>query len=263
MSWDASVARHTGALAWRSVVTTVRLPQAWVPALFFPLVLMAIFTASFGDAPGNIPGFPPVTSYLDFAVSGAIIQGVLIGGTTAGAAFARDIEGGFFDRLIASPVSRVAILTGRLGASVALGLVQALLFVAIAEIFGADVAGGPSGVLVMMGITALLASAVGGLGVFLALRSGSAEAVQGMFPLFFALMFFSSVFFPRETMSGWFRVVADWNPMSYIAEGMRDEVLGGADTSTVLIGVAVAAGAALVTVGASALALRRRLRVAG
>ena len=107
------VIRQTAALAWRSIVTTIRLPQAWFPALFFPLVLMAIFTASFGGAPGTIPGFPPVRSFLDFAVSGAIIQGVLIAGTSAGAAFATDIEGGFFDRLVASPTSRTSILTGR------------------------------------------------------------------------------------------------------------------------------------------------------
>ncbi|MCU0307309.1 MAG: ABC transporter permease [Thermoleophilia bacterium] len=262
MSWDGSAARQTGALAWRSVVTTVRLPQAWVPALFFPLVLMAIFTASFGGAPGNIPGFPPVRSFLDFAVSGAIVQGVLIGGTTAGAAFATDIEGGFFDRLVASPVSRTAILTGRLGASVVLGIAQALLFVGIAELFGADVAGGPGGFMVLLLITALFAVAVGGLGVFLALRFGSAEAVQGMFPLFFALLFFSSAFFPRETMTGWFRTAADWNPISHLVEAMRDEVVGGAEPGTVIAGVAIALTLAVLAVGASALAFRRRLREA-
>ena len=142
MSAAALATRQTAALAWRSIITTMRLPQAWFPALFFPLVLMAIFTASFGGAPGNIPGFPPIRGFLDFAVCGAIVQGVLIAGTTAGAAFATDIEHGFFDRLVASPTSRVSILTGRLGASVALGVFQALLFLGIAAIFGARVDGG-------------------------------------------------------------------------------------------------------------------------
>ena len=262
MTAAVPVIRQTAALAWRSIITTMRLPQAWFPALFFPLVLMAIFTASFGGAPGTIPGFPPVRSFLDFAVSGAIIQGVLIGGTTAGAAFATDIEGGFFDRLVASPTSRTSILTGRLGASIALGVGQALLFIAIAAIFGARVDGGLIGIIVVVVIASLFAAAVGGLGVFLALRTGSGEAVQGMFPLFFALLFFSSAFFPLDTMVGWYHDVAALNPITYLVESMRLEIIGGATVWTALTGIGIALGLALITVGASALALRRRLRVA-
>lgn len=262
MTAAAPAVRQTAALAWRSIITTIRLPQAWFPALFFPLVLMAIFTASFGGAPGLVPGFPPVRGFLDFAVCGAIVQGVLIGGTSAGAAFATDIEGGFFDRLVASPISRVAILTGRLGASIALGLFQAVLFISIAWIFGARVQAGALGLLVVLVITALFAAAVGGLGVFLALRTGSGEAVQGMFPLFFALLFFSSAFFPIETMTGWYAAVARANPISYLVEAMRVEVIGGATPGTTLAGIGIAAGLAAITIGASALALRRRLRVA-
>ena len=262
MTAAVPVIRQTAALAWRSIVTTMRLPQAWFPALFFPLVLMAIFTASFGGAPGTIPGFPPVRSFLDFAVSGAIIQGVLIGGTTAGAAFATDIEGGFFDRLVASPTSRTSILTGRLGASITLGVGQALLFIAVAAIFGARVDGGVLGILVVVVIASLFAAAVGGLGVFLAIRTGSGEAVQGMFPLFFALLFFSSAFFPLDTMVGWYHDVAALNPITYLVESMRLEIIGGATIWTALAGIGIALGLALITVGASALALRRRLRVA-
>jgi len=252
------VIRQTAALAWRSIVTTIRLPQAWFPALFFPLVLMAIFTASFGGAPGTIPGFPPVRSFLDFAVSGAIIQGVLIGGTSAGAAFATDIEGGFFDRLVASPTSRTSILTGRLGASIALGVGQALLFIAVAAIFGARVDGGLIGIIVVIVIASLFAAGVGGLGIFLALRTGSGEAVQGMFPLFFALLFFSSAFFPLDTMVGWYHDVAALNPITYLVESMRREIIGGATIWTALTGIGIALGLAVITIGASA---RRRLRV--
>ena len=262
MTTAAPAVRQTAALAWRSIVTTVRLPQAWFPALFFPLVLMAIFTASFGGAPGVVPGFPPVRGFLDFAVCGAIVQGVLIAGTSAGAAFATDIEGGFFDRLVASPTSRVAILTGRLGASMALGLFQAVLFIAIAWICGARVQGGVTGIIVVIVIAVLFAAAVGGLGVFLALRTGSGEAVQGMFPLFFALLFFSSAFFPIETMTGWYAAVARANPISYLVEAMRLEIIGGATIWTTLAGIGIALGLGAITIGASALALRRRLREA-
>lgn len=251
--------RQTGALAWRSVLGTLRTPQALFPSLFFPLVLMAIFTSSFGNAPGTIPGFPPVRGFLDFALAGAVIQGILIGGTSAGSAFAQDIEGGFFDRLVASPVSRVAILTGRLGGGVALAMAQTVLFVSIGVIFGARVEGGVSGVAILLVLACLMAIAVSGLGVVLALRTGSAEAVQGTFPLFFALLFFSSAFFPRETMTGWFRTVADINPISYLVEAMRGLVIDGVAPRPTLIGLGVVIGLAAAAVTASYVAFRRRL----
>lgn len=251
---------QTGALARRAVIGTLRTPQALVPGLFFPLVLMAIFTASFSGAPGAIPGFPPVRSFLDFALAGAILQGILIGGTTAGGAFALDIEGGFFDRLVASPVSRTAILIGRLAGGVVIAMAQTLLFLAIGIAFGVRVEGGIAGVLVLLLLAALLSVAISGLGVFLALRTGSAEAVQGTFPLFFALLFFSSAFFPRETMTGWFKVVADINPISWLVEAMRDQVIVGVDPRPTLIGLAVVIGLAALAVGACWAAFHRRLR---
>lgn len=255
--------RQTGALAWRSVVTTLRIPQAWFPSLFFPLALLAIFTASFSNAPGRVPGFPQVRGFLDFAVAGSVLQGVLIAGTGAGAAFAADMETGFFDRLVASPVSRWAILIGRLGASVAQGVVQGLLFLGIAVAFGARIEGGLTGLLVLALYAALLAAAIGGLGVILALRTGSGEAVQGTFPLFFVLLFFSSAFFPRETMTGWYKAVADANPISYVVEGMRSQVIDGGDARTTLVGLALALGFAVLSVGISSIVYRRRLATKG
>lgn len=258
-----SALRQTQALAARSVRTTLRIPQAWFPSLFFPLALLAIFTGSFSNAPGRVPGFPPVRGFLDFAVAGSVLQGVLIAGTGAGAAFAADMETGFFDRLVASPVSRWAILLGRLGASVTQGIVQGLLFLAIAVAFGARVDAGIRGVLVLVVFAAFLAAAIGGLGVILALRTGSGEAVQGTFPLFFILLFFSSAFFPRETMTGWYKAIADVNPISYIVEGMRAQVVDGGARGATLTGLAFVVGFAVVSVGISALAYRRRLATEG
>ncbi len=255
--------RQTGALAARSVKTTLRIPQAWFPSLFFPLALLAIFTGSFSDAPGHVPGFPPVRGFLDFAIAGTVLQGVLIAGTGAGAAFAADMETGFFDRLVASPVSRWAILLGRLGASVTQGILQGFLFLGIAVAFGARVDAGVRGVLVLIMFAAFLAAAIGGLGVILALRTGSAEAVQGMFPLFFVLLFFSSAFFPRETMTGWYKAIADVNPISYIVEGMRAQVVHGAPHGATLTGLAFVIGFAVLSVGISALVYRRRLATEG
>ena len=114
--------------------------------------------------------------------------------------------------------------------------------------------------LVLLLLAALLSVAISGVGVFLALRSGSAEAVQGTFPLFCALLFFSSAFFPRETMDGWFKVVADINPISYLVEAMRDQVIVGVDPRPTLIGLAVVIGLAALAIAGCWSAFHRRLR---
>jgi len=251
--------RQTWALGRRAVAGTFRFPQAWFPSLFFPLLLMAIFTASFDRGIALIPGFPKVNGYLDFGISGTVLQGVLIGGVSSGAFFAGDIERGFFDRLVTSPVSRVVLLTNRLVAGIVLAAAQATLFVAIGLAFGARMEGGVAGFVTLIALAGLLAVPIGGLGILLALRTGSAEAVQGSFPLFFALMFFSSAFFPRETMTGWFKAVADVNPISHLVEGMRAQVIEGFRPGAAALSLAIIAGFSVLTVGGSAVALRRRL----
>ena len=100
-------------MSWRSVVAIARQPALVVPSLIFPLFFAALGTSSFSRAIA-LPGFPKVDSFLDFALAGTIVQGVLFGSTVGASALATDIQTGFFDRLLASPVARLSLLIGRL-----------------------------------------------------------------------------------------------------------------------------------------------------
>ena len=254
--------RQAAILGRRAIVNTSRIPQSWVPGLFFPLILMAIFSGSFAAAPAFVRGFPEVDGFLDFVIAGVILQATLIGGTVAGTAFAFDLQGGFLDRLVASPASRAAIVSGRLIGSVVMALAQTTLFVALALVFGARIDAGVPGLALLLLFAALLAVAAGGLGVTLALRTRSAEVVEGSFPLFFALMFFSSSFFPRESMSGWFKAVADVNPISWAVEGMRVLIIGG-NAGDLLLGLTTAVALAAAALVAAVLAMRSYLGADG
>ncbi len=103
---------------------------------------------------------------------------------------------------------------------------------------------------------------IGGFGVMLGIRTGSAEAVQGAFPLIFVLMFTSSAFFPRELMTGWYRTVATYNPISWILESLRELLSFGwsIEEAAVALGCSLAVAALSVALGLRA--LRRRLGVA-
>jgi len=259
----ASPLRQSLALSKRAVLSIVRQPQVVFPSLFFPLFFAALNSAAFDRITASQPTFAAqFDSFLDFLLPATVLQGVLFGSTQAGTEMATDIEMGFFDRLLASPVSRTSILVGRLAGGAALGAGQAVFFTVVLALFGADVAGGLPALLVLVGCSALLAVGIGGFGVVLGIRTGSTEAVQGAFPLIFVLMFTSSAFFPRELMTGWYELVARYNPISWILDALRVLLSAGWSTSDAAVALATSAGVAALAIVAALRALRRRVAVA-
>jgi ABC-2 type transport system permease protein len=243
------------------LLNTIRQPQFVVPSLFFPLFFAALNVASFNKSTA-LPGFPKVDSFLDFMLAATVVQGVLFGATGGGNDMAVDIQDGFFDRLVASPVPRWAILVGRLGGAAALGAAQACLYTGLMVAFGATIKGGIPSFLGIVLVAVVLAVAVGGFALALALRSGSAEAVQASFPVFFISLFLSSAFFPRQLMHGWFRSAATINPISWMIEGMRNLVIRGFDIGQLGRALAVASVMGVVSITLAGLALRSRVRAA-
>jgi ABC-2 type transport system permease protein len=251
--------RQTLALAKRSTLELFRQPALVVPSIVFPLFFSFLGNSSFGKTI-SLPGFPKVNSYLQFQLAGTITQGVLFGSVTGAAALATDIESGFFDRLLASPTSRLSILFGRLAGSTLFGAVETAIFVLILLPFGADVSAGLPGIIAMVISGALIALAVGALMSSVALKTGSAEAVQGTFPLLFILLFFSSAFFPRETMSGVYKTIAGLNPISHLVEGLRALSLEGFSVSATARAILVPLAIAIVALFIASRQLNARLR---
>lgn len=249
---------QTAVMSQRAVLALWRQPAVVVPSLVFPLFFAALGASSFSRAI-ELPGFPPVRSFLDFALAGTIVQGILFGSITGATALATDIENGFFDRLLASPTSRISILIGRLAGGMAYGAAQTLFFIAVLLPFGLVIESGPVGVLVMVLGGVLTALAVGALMSAMAIRTGSSEAVQGSFPLLFVLLFFSSAFFPRQTMSGIYGTLADLNPISYLIEGFRDLTIDGLTASAVARTLLISAGFAVLTMTIALRSLHKRL----
>lgn len=254
-----STAAQYLALSRRSIMGTIRTPIAIVPSLTFPLLFLALNSAALNRST-QLPAFPEVDSFLQFMFATTVIQGALFGAVTAGASVARDIEDGFFDRIIAAPTSRPSILVGRVAGVATFAFFQAWFFFVVAALFGLELQGGLLGMLGLSLVGSLVASAIGALSVAFGLKTGSSEAVQGAFPLAFAVMFLSSAFFPRELMSGWFLDVAEANPISYLIEAIRHQVIVGFSFSKLLVALGIAGGLFVVGLIASSLALRGRLK---
>ena len=247
-----------GALARRSVVRTSRQPAAVVFPLIFPMLLLLVNAGGL-KASTRLPGFP-TDSFLAFALAVPFIQGALFSTMNAGTDLAKDIQTGFLNRLSLTSMRGVALIAGQLAGAVVLGLVQATFYIAVGLLVGVDFAAGALGILVLLAFSALISVSFGALGLFLALRTGSGEAIQGLFPLLFVFLFLSSMNTPRDLIGvEWFRVVATVNPVSYLIECVRSLIIGGWNGEALALGFGFAVLIGVLSTTVATLALRQRL----
>jgi len=255
----AANTRVIAALGARSVKQTARRPQLAAPLFVFPTLLLAIQTGGAGRAV-DLPQFPPVQSFLAFMLAGAMVQAVLLAGNSGAIALAIDIEMGFTDRLFAAPISRFAIVLGRLAGTAMLGAIVALWFIAIGLIFGATIQTGFLGGVWIVLMVSASAIAFGSLAAALALRTGSASVVQGIFPLLFVVLFLSSAFFTTTLMLEPAASVAQYNPLSFIVDGIREPVISGFTGHDMFKAAISVVGIAALGLWLSAIAVRARAR---
>jgi ABC-2 type transport system permease protein len=143
-------------------------------------------------------------------------------------------------------MSGPALVAGQLAGVVALGLINAVVYLVVGLAAGATLEAGLAGAFVLLALSVVIVFAFGCIGVFAAFRFGNGEAVQGLFPLLFVLLFLSSMALPRNLIEqDWFRTVATYNPVSYLIEGIRSLFIVGFDGEALALafgcGIAIAA----------------------
>lgn len=186
-----------------------------------PPVLIAIFFFVVNIATlerlteGQIAGF----DYTTFQMPTAILLGVT--GISRAPALVLDVQNGYLDRLLMTPMRRIAILLGHLIADVTIAFCLALPILALGLILGSGFETGVLGIAVFLVIAALWSLAFAGFGYAVALKTGNPAAVQSIFLLFFPFLFLTTSYVPRQQLSGWLDTVAAFNPVTYILEGLR------------------------------------------
>ena len=249
---------QVAALGRRSLVRTLRQPAQVAPTITFPLLLLAINAGGL-DAATQLPGFP-TDSYLTFAMSVPFIQSAIFAVSNGGADLARDIETGFFDRLALTPMSGLALVAGQLAGVIALGFINAVIYLLVGLAAGASFAAGLSGALVLLALSVLITFAFGCIGVFAAFKFGDGEAVQGLFPVLFVFLFLSSMALPRPLIEQeWFRTIATYNPVSYLIEGIRSLFVDGFDGEALALAFGNAAVIGALFLALAVVTLRTRL----
>jgi ABC-2 type transport system permease protein len=249
---------QTLAVAHRAVTRTLRQRALVVFPMVFPLILFAI-NGSALTAATRIPAFP-THNYRDFLIAMPFVQGAMFVSISAGVDLAKDIESGFLNRLALTPLRGEALLVGQLGGALVLGMVQAVVYLLVGLATGVTFVTGVGGAFVLLLLSILIAFAFASLGGLLALRFGTGEAVQGIFPLLFVTLFLSSSSLPRNLISiTWFRDVATYNPISYLLEALRSLVITGWDAQALALGFGFTIAILVISLGLSQSAMKTRL----
>ena len=249
---------QTLAVARRAALRTLRQRALLIFPMLFPLILF-IINGSALSAATRIPRFP-TSNYRDFLIAMPFIQGAMFVSISAGVDLARDIESGFLNRLALTPVRGHALLVGQLGGALVVGVIQAIVYLLFGFATGVTLVSGVGGAFVVLALSILIAFAFASLGGLLALRFGTGEAVQGIFPLLFVTLFLSSSSLPRNLIKAdWFREVATYNPVSYLLEGLRSLVITGWDGRALALGFGFTIALLVISLTLSQSAMRTRL----
>jgi ABC-2 type transport system permease protein len=226
-------------LALRAIFRTIRQPQVVLPGLLFPLFIFAFVSGALGKTAVKLPGFP-TSSYVTFALGLLFAFIGIYAVIVAGGQLGEDVQTGFIRRLSLTATNSFVVLTGQLAGVIVFAVCQAVFFLAVGFAVGAHVEAGAGGVVLLVGFAALNAAALGSVGLAIALRTGSGQAVQGMLPIFMSLLFLASLMLPRDLIqAGWFRVVATYNPLSYLIEAPRSLLVAGWEAEPLALGAAV------------------------
>ena len=248
---------HGWIIASRDMTRLSRNPDVLVFTLIQPIMFVILFRYVFGGAIGT--SLPAGVSYADFLIPGVLVQDVAFGATGTAVGVSDDLKTGLMDRLKSLPMSRSAVLVGRITDDTARMAVAATVLIAVGYGVGFRFAAGVVPAIGMVLLALGFGIAISWFGVLLGTKVSSSEAAQNaMFLTMFPLTFASSVFVPIETLPSWLEGFARQNPVSRLAEAMRACALGGETAEPVLIAVLWIVG---ITAVAAPLAVREFRKV--
>jgi ABC-2 type transport system permease protein len=230
----------TTVLGQRAFRETLRTPDALIPTLFIPLFFLVVNVGQAAKIfPSGSTPFLQGQNYAAFQLPSALLLAASFG--TAALFLIEDIEGGYFDKLRAAPVSRTAIVLGRLYAEAGKSLALTAVMVALALPFGIRIASGPLGFVLLLVLTAGWAVVFAGFMQLIALKTRSAAATNSGGLVFFPLLFLTPNFVPRDLLTRPMEIAATFNPVTYIMEGMRSLILENLEWGAIGRGFAVVA----------------------
>ena len=217
-----------------------RTPEALLPTLFIPLFFLVVNVGQAAEIlPSSSTSFLHGQGYGAFQLPSSLLLGASFG--TAALFLVEEIEGGYFDKLRAAPISRTAIVAGRLIAEFVKGALIATALVVLGLIFGIEIASGPVGFVLLIGLTTLWSVVFVGFMQLAAMKTRSAAATNSASLIFFPLLFLTPSLVPRDLLTRPMEIAATFNPLTYVMETLRSLILEDLDWGAILPGFGVVA----------------------
>jgi ABC-2 type transport system permease protein len=253
-------ARQSGFLAdvWSVAIRALRAlprePEVIIPSLIIPLFFFTMNIGALEDfAERGLQGL----DFRAFQLPTAIIFAVT--GVSRAPALVTDIQSGYFDRLLMTPMRRLALLLGLMVADFTLVMVLSLPVILLGFAVGVTFETGVLGMLLFILLAGFWGLVFTGFPYTIALKTGSPGAVGASFILFFPFAFLTTTTLPREALTGWLSAIAAFNPMTYLLAALRSLLYGGWQPRTLLEGTLAIAGVGIVSMSLALAALRGRV----
>ena len=239
-------------ISQRAVRSVRRDPETTIPALVIPVFMYLMTVGALEDFAESIPDL----DYRAFQLPVALMFAVT--GISRAITVVTDIQSGYFDRLVMTPVNRLALLLGLMIADFILIVALTIPVIIMGFIAGVGFETGILGILAFIGIAGIWGLIFSGFPYAIAFKTGNAAAVNISFLLFFPFLFMTSLFVPQEAMTGWLSAAADYNPVTYVLAALRSLIYGGWNPQEIINGLIAIAAVGVLSLGLSLAALRGR-----
>ena len=251
----SSIGHDLATVARRAIRGVFREPEFYLPALITPVFFFVVNVGALQDftqATGVVPDFKA------FQLPVAIIFAVT--GVSRASALVTDIQSGYFDRLLLTPIRRPTLLLGLMAADFVSVVLLAIPVLALGLVLGVSFETGLLGMVVFIACGALWGLAFAGFPYAIALKTGNPAAVNSSFILFFPFAFLTTTFLPQEALTGWLSTVATYNPVTYVLDGLRSLITEGWDWEALAKGIGATLAVMAVSFGMASAALRGRIK---
>ena len=251
----ASAFHDFATIASRSIRGVFREPEFFIPAFIVPVFFFAVNVGALQDFAQQSGA---VVDFKAFQLPVAIIFAVT--GISRASALVTDIQSGYFDRLLLTPIRRPMLLLGLMAADIVSIVMLTIPVLILGLLLGVSFQTGLLGMVVFIMYGAFWGLAFAGFPYAIALKTGNPAAVNSSFILFLPFAFLTTSFLPKEALTGWLSTVATYNPVTYVLEGLRSLISDGWEWDVLARGMALTLALMAFSFGLASLAMRGRVR---
>ncbi len=215
---DRGLVQQSMTVVWRNLLHIRRMPEMLLDVTIQPVMFTLLFAYVFG---GSIAA--PGASYREFLLPGIMAQTIVFSCFVVAVGLTNDLAKGIVDRFKSLPMSRASVLVGRSVSSLIHSSIGIVVMALTGLLIGWRMREGVVNAAFAFGLLLLFGFSMIWLGIWVGSLLQSVEAVQGaMFTIMFPLTFVANTFAPTQDMPSWLRLVAEWNPVSSLAQACRD-----------------------------------------